>query len=534
MPESMLLLGIGDLSSKAPEQIAGREPGPQADIFALGAIFFQLITGKQAFGNSNPIESALLKASCPVGWPKDRPRKIPDSAIKLIHKCLARKPEQRFKSIAQVSKLLKQIAAGKFVWIPVRREFMKDAPEKPPYTFYSLFALLILAIGASAGFYQFKYLPEQRATQTAVVAALIAMQPTATMTSSPTATITPTPTATFTITPTSIPTSTPTPLPTYAAQLDTANITQLQLIGAEDFTSTFRQGRMPEGVKQNRVKPVLEFSPNSEYLAASGISYSGVVLNAEDLSKIQSVSGRIPPGNAFSPDSKALAIIAYQVVDLPVSHLVVPGEYLQLVSPTDATNKPPLGPYDELSEVKYTPDGKLIVLGSSRKTRTYDVSTGQEIEIREGGEFGCQVNRSKTSREFISAYSSAGFLFEWNPLTQFICSYAKSNSVLSPDHTRLVYINSHGLIQVDQMPTGKMLWRTPLPAKSFIFSSDNQMLAVNADGKLSIWDAATGEKISEYSDQVGDAAVLAFSPDGKRVALMSESGKINLFGVFTQ
>ena len=459
-PESMLLLGIGNISGKAPEQVAGREPGLQADLFALGALFFQLVTGQLAFAGANQIECALLKSRSAVGWPKKRPKKLPESAVKFIHKCLARKPEQRFKNAAQALKVLRRLASGKLVWIQVRREWMSDAPKRPPYALYALLAFLIAAVGTGAGYYQLQYVPQQNATQTAAAITMIAMQPTATLTPSPTATNTPISTATFTITPTSTPTLTPTPRPTFAVTLGASNITSLKLIASEDYTKTLEAGTMPDGIMRNRIKPAMQFSPDSQYLVASGISYQSVVLNGENLKQLQTMKGRIPPGNAFSPDSKSLILIVDETVTLPISQLKVPGEYLKLETPTEWVNTLVLGPYDELSEVEYTPDGRLIVMGSSRKTRTFDVSTKQEIEIRDGGEYGCQVNRAKTSLAFISAYSSIGFMFDWTPLTQFICSYAKAGAVLSPDHTMMAYINSHGLIQVDDMNTSKMLWRT--------------------------------------------------------------------------
>ncbi len=534
MPDSMLLLGIGDLACKAPEQVAGREPGSQADLFALGAMFFQLVTGQEAFAGSGPVEGALLKSRRAVGWPKKRPPQLPEGALKFIHKCLARKPELRFKNAALALKALRKLASGKKVWIGVRRECLFDAPKRPPYALYALLALLVAVIGTGAGYYQLQYAPAQAAAQTASAVAWIAMQPTSTFTPSPTATHTPTPTLTFTITPTSTPTLTPTPRPTFAVTLGAGNVTGLSLLASVDFSGELISGKMPDGVARTRIKQVMQFSPDSQYLVASGLTYHGLVLSGENLELVQTVSGRIPPGSAFSPDSKTLIVILNETVNLPVSKLSVSGEYLQLGSPTNWQKRPVLGPYEELSAVNYTPDGKLVVMGSGRKTRTYDVSTQQEIEIREGGEYGCQVNRAKTNREFISAYSSIGFLFEWDPLTQFICSYAKVNAVLSPDRSMMAYINNHGLIQVDDMNGGQMLWRMLIQAKSFDFSPDSSMLVVNAGGRLTLWNARTGAQLYEFPDFIGDADVLRFSPSGKRIALMNKSGKISLFGVFLQ
>ncbi|HEY3203199.1 MAG TPA: serine/threonine-protein kinase, partial [Thermoanaerobaculia bacterium] len=87
----------GTVGYMAPEQVRGKHVDGRADIFALGAVLFEMLTGHEAFARSTAIESlgAILT---------DRPEtspdavKIPTELRRLVFRCLEKEPADRYQS----------------------------------------------------------------------------------------------------------------------------------------------------------------------------------------------------------------------------------------------------------------------------------------------------------------------------------------------------------------------------------------------------------------------------------------------------
>jgi Tol biopolymer transport system component len=97
---------LGTLSYMAPEQIDGREVDTRADVFAFGAVLFEMVTGLKAFDGESParVMSAILR---------DEPARVstitpvtPAALEALIHACLAKEPNDRWQNIADVARQL--------------------------------------------------------------------------------------------------------------------------------------------------------------------------------------------------------------------------------------------------------------------------------------------------------------------------------------------------------------------------------------------------------------------------------------------
>ena len=97
---------VGTVQYMSPEQLEGREADERSDVFAFGAVLYEMATGRKAFeGASAPsIMSAILSGRAPR-FPDDAhdlPRRLED----LVTVCLARDPEDRWQSLADVGRLL--------------------------------------------------------------------------------------------------------------------------------------------------------------------------------------------------------------------------------------------------------------------------------------------------------------------------------------------------------------------------------------------------------------------------------------------
>jgi serine/threonine protein kinase len=103
---------IGTIPYMAPEQIEGKPLDARADLFALGAVLHEMITGKRAFAGPNQaaVMGAILHQDPPSATAL-RPE-CPATLSSLVRRCLARDPEQRLNSAHDLALQLRELAAG--------------------------------------------------------------------------------------------------------------------------------------------------------------------------------------------------------------------------------------------------------------------------------------------------------------------------------------------------------------------------------------------------------------------------------------
>jgi serine/threonine protein kinase len=135
---------LGTVQYMSPEQIEGKEADARTDIFSFGAVLYELATGKRAFQGKSQLKvaSAILEDDPP-----------PVSAIQpnigpalnyVISTCLAKDPENRFQSAADVKLQLK--------WAAQNAELAKASMPVPlwrrllPWTASALFAISTVVV----------------------------------------------------------------------------------------------------------------------------------------------------------------------------------------------------------------------------------------------------------------------------------------------------------------------------------------------------------------------------------------------------
>ena len=108
----------GTLGYMAPEVLSGRPGGPRADVYALGAILYELFTLRPPFaGDESELERAHLAVRPrPPGMDAD----IPDALDELILACLAKSPDRRPPDAAAVRRTLAGVARSRAVDEAVR------------------------------------------------------------------------------------------------------------------------------------------------------------------------------------------------------------------------------------------------------------------------------------------------------------------------------------------------------------------------------------------------------------------------------
>jgi serine/threonine protein kinase len=103
---------LGTLPYMAPEQLEGGETDARTDIFAFGAILYEMVSGRRAFeGKSQASLIAAILAADPPPLRKVGPI-VPASLDRLVNVCLAKDPAARWSSIHDVGIQLRAIQEG--------------------------------------------------------------------------------------------------------------------------------------------------------------------------------------------------------------------------------------------------------------------------------------------------------------------------------------------------------------------------------------------------------------------------------------
>jgi eukaryotic-like serine/threonine-protein kinase len=97
---------LGTPNYMSPEQIMGQKIDARSDIFSLGVLFFQLITGELPFHGDNL--SGLLYQITQIKHPSPRSYnpKIPQICEQILDKALAKAPDKRFKSASEMARVI--------------------------------------------------------------------------------------------------------------------------------------------------------------------------------------------------------------------------------------------------------------------------------------------------------------------------------------------------------------------------------------------------------------------------------------------
>jgi predicted Ser/Thr protein kinase len=116
---------IGTPEYMAPEQAEGRDIDCRVDIYALGAILFEMVTGRVPFEGTTPLSIVLKHRSEPPADPQTINAQISPGLSRIILKCLAKSRDDRYRSAAEVLEDLSAVERG----LPMTRQV--TAQTKP-------------------------------------------------------------------------------------------------------------------------------------------------------------------------------------------------------------------------------------------------------------------------------------------------------------------------------------------------------------------------------------------------------------------
>lgn len=211
-------------------------------------------------------------------------------------------------------------------------------------------------------------------------------------------------------------------------------------------------------------------------------------------------------------------------------------DYTQWALPTGAKSRIGKG---QINDVKYSLDGRLLVVASSIGIWLYDVDTGKEVDLLIGHTGPVNVLAFSPNSRIFASGSRDALICLWDITTNRLLSTFSGHTAsvdtlaFSPDGSTLASASKvrQDKVRLWDVPTGREL-TIPLgywsAASTLVFSPDGKTLAIGeGNGGIHLYNAHTGTALSTYFGTHTSAVnALSYSPNGKTLVSGSSDNTI--------
>jgi serine/threonine protein kinase len=563
--ETMDLTGtsaaVGTPEYMAPEQATAKIADHRADIYALGIVLYEMITGRKPYSADTPMAVLIMHARDPLPRPSKFASGIPDAVEKILIKALAKSPDDRYQSMAEMVAALEGLFGGKRKDLTkvslLRKKEKKPEPEKAPtkrswnaqktIVAVALIGLVLAGVfGIPALFAQkdIVSMPTFSSTEEAKQEPLPTK--TLTVTAGPSSTPSKISTPTAIIKSSAIPTNTNNNTPIFTPVLRPLILGDMIVSFSSETISSSNIDRLTELGRFDTVGgEVFAFSPDGKYIAV-GFDYGTVrIWNLSDGTLIHKFGGLAEhiTDIKFSPDSKLIAASSGYDYFAKVKLWKISDGLLYKSFPQSNT----------ISAIAFSNNGTLIAIGT-RQTHYLDKTVVQvwdfenenllnefsDIDTEEltfslqddkiiVAPFGYGSNEIRiwqiADGKMLDALPLVGTKHLW--VVAFGMAISPNGEILAAagDKLRWWNLGDNSLILDIESEQGRSRSKVS-------FSPDGNLLANFAPGVLEIWDVDSKTKITDVQMQYKYIDCMDFYPDGRIFAYLDKrNSTISFFGI---
>lgn len=103
---------VGTAMYMSPEQIKGEQPDRRTDIYSLGVTLFEMVSGHPPFEADSAMTLMMMHVNDPVPDLRRINPEVPDGLVGIINKALAKNPDERYQTAAQMVTALRNLQAS--------------------------------------------------------------------------------------------------------------------------------------------------------------------------------------------------------------------------------------------------------------------------------------------------------------------------------------------------------------------------------------------------------------------------------------
>jgi WD40 repeat protein len=546
-------VGVGTPAYMSPEQGQGLEIDHRTDIYSLGIILFEMLTGKIPHEAETPFAIVLKRVTEPLPMPRSMNPEIPESVERVILKALATDPADRFESVGEMAAALRKasealergviferetppavdrkeggtIVRTRPVPAPPVEEEMEAVPVKrraPVWAWGVLGLVLVLAVALG-----WAMLRRRGAEPTSTLAAVVqattpaaAVQPPISATPLPLA---PTPLPAETLVPTDI--LTPTTLLPIPISPDNAHqVVQVDLWG---------KGALYSGSQ-------VSWSPDGALLAVES-SLGMYFYDAETLEEYafyppESYKESEPPKYFLRwPDGHPFSWIRTRAISSDGQMMVVAGDWreekikgVRMMRVSDEAWFDEIPIEESVFSLAISPDGEFVASGmESGKIHIWQTRTLELLRTLEGHTYTVQSVAFSPNGEVLASGSKDATVRLWRASDGTLLHVLEGHTdevsrvIFSPGGEIVASGSNDGLVNIWRITDGNLL-RTleehDSSVYSVAFSPDGQRLvSTSGDGLIRVWRVADGALLNTQDAHISLYKGLSFSPDSRTVAV---------------